>query len=52
MNFIKALLSLVKKIISPPPLPFTGTLSGVTVDVSGELIKDDEHALKVVMARQ
>ncbi len=35
-----------------PPFKFTGTLYSVIVDVSGELIKDDEHALKVVMARQ
>jgi hypothetical protein len=52
MNFIKALLSLVKKIISPPPLPFTGTLSGVTVDVSGELINDEEAEKRLLMARQ
>jgi len=35
-----------------PPFKFTGTLFSATVDVSGELIKDDEHALKMVMARQ
>ena len=29
-----------------PPFKFTGTLYSVTVDVSGELIKDDEQALK------
>ena len=35
-----------------PPFKFTGKIYGVTVDVSGDLIKDDEHALKVIMARQ
>ncbi|MBI4831419.1 MAG: arylsulfatase [Candidatus Lindowbacteria bacterium] len=35
-----------------PPFAFTGKLYGVTVDVSGELIKDDEAALRMVMARQ
>mgnify|MGYP003382060153 FL=1 len=35
-----------------PPFRFSGTLYSVTVDVSGELIIDDEHALKMVMARQ
>jgi arylsulfatase len=35
-----------------PPFKFTGTLYSVTVDVSGELIKDDEQALKAIMARQ
>ncbi|MFN8468205.1 MAG: arylsulfatase [Caldilineaceae bacterium] len=35
-----------------PPFKFTGTLYSTTVDVSGELIKDDEHALKLVLARQ
>ena len=35
-----------------PPFKFTGTLYSVTVDVSGELIKDDEQALKIIMARQ
>ncbi|MCE1246250.1 MAG: arylsulfatase [Firmicutes bacterium] len=34
------------------PFRFTGTLHGVTVDVSGELIVDHEHAMKVIMARQ
>ena len=35
-----------------PPFKFTGTLYSATVDVSGELIKDDEQALKAIMARQ
>jgi arylsulfatase len=34
------------------PFKFTGTLYSATVDVSGELIKDDEQALKIIMARQ
>jgi arylsulfatase len=35
-----------------PPFRFSGTLYSTTVDVSGELIKDDEQALKMVLARQ
>ena len=35
-----------------PPFKFTGKLYSTIVDVSGELIKDDEEALKIVMARQ
>ncbi len=35
-----------------PPFKFTSTLCSVTVDVSGELITDDEAALRAVMARQ
>jgi hypothetical protein len=35
-----------------PPFKFTGTLHSATVDVSGDLIKDDEHALKMALARQ
>jgi arylsulfatase len=34
-----------------PPFSFTGTIHGVTVDISGELSKDDEAALTVLMAR-
>jgi hypothetical protein len=34
------------------PLKFTGTIHSVTVDVSGELIRDDEAELRVHMARQ
>ena len=34
------------------PFRFTGTIYTVTVDVSGELIKDDEQALKMAIARQ
>ena len=32
--------------------PFTGTLYSVNVDVSGELIRDAETELRMVMARQ
>lgn len=35
-----------------PPFVFTGTLYGVTVDVSGDLIHDHEAAMRKVMARQ
>ena len=35
-----------------PPFKFTGTLYGVTVDVSGELIKDTEAEMRMAMARQ
>ena len=35
-----------------PPFKFTGTLYGVTVDVSGELIKDDEAEMRMPLARQ
>jgi arylsulfatase len=35
-----------------PPFRFTGTLYHVTVDVSGDLIKDDEAALRALMAHQ
>jgi arylsulfatase A-like enzyme len=34
------------------PFRFTGTIYGVTVDVSGDLIKDTEAELRLVMARQ
>jgi len=34
------------------PFPFTGKLYKVTVDVSGELIKDDEMTMRRIMARQ
>jgi arylsulfatase len=34
------------------PFKFTGTIYEITVDVSGDLIKDDEAELSVVMARQ
>jgi arylsulfatase A-like enzyme len=34
------------------PFRFTGTLSKVTVDVSGELIHDTESEMRVAMARQ
>jgi arylsulfatase A-like enzyme len=35
-----------------PPFKFTGTIYGVTVDVSGDLIKDEEADLRKIMARQ
>jgi arylsulfatase A-like enzyme len=34
------------------PFPFTGTIKKVTVDVSGELIKDDEAEVAALMAQQ
>jgi arylsulfatase len=34
------------------PFKFTGTIHGVTVDVSGELIHDSEAELRMHMARQ
>jgi arylsulfatase len=34
------------------PFPFTGTINKVTVDVSGDLIVDEEAELKMHMARQ
>ena len=36
----------------PSPFAFTGTIDHVTVDVSGELIKDDEAELRAHLARQ
>jgi arylsulfatase len=35
-----------------PPFPFTGTIRQVSVDIAGELIKDDEAELRLLMARQ
>jgi arylsulfatase len=35
-----------------PPFRFSGRLYSTTVDVSGELIKDDELTAKMIMARQ
>jgi arylsulfatase len=35
-----------------PPFEFTGTIHTVTVDVSGELIKDTEAEMRMIMARQ
>jgi arylsulfatase A-like enzyme len=35
-----------------PPFKFSGKLFSTTVDVSGDLIKDEAHAMKVIMARQ
>ena len=34
------------------PFPFTGTIHKVIVDLSGELIKDDEATLRAMMAQQ
>ena len=34
------------------PFPFTGKLYGVTIDVSGDLIEDDEATMRAIMARQ
>ena len=35
-----------------PPFPFTGTIRQVSVDLAGELIKDDEAEMRLLMARQ
>ncbi|MDR3569587.1 MAG: arylsulfatase [Syntrophobacteraceae bacterium] len=35
-----------------PPFPFTGVIHSVTVDVGGELIKDTEAEVRMVLARQ
>jgi arylsulfatase A-like enzyme len=35
-----------------PPFAFTGTIHSVTVDVSGELIKDREAEMRMILARQ
>jgi arylsulfatase len=35
-----------------PPFEFTGMIHSVTVDVSGELIKDTEAEVRQIMARQ
>ena len=35
-----------------PPFPFAGTIHSVTVDVSGELIKDEEAEMRRLLARQ
>ena len=35
-----------------PPFEFTGTINGVVVDVSGDLIHDTEAQMRMVMARQ
>jgi arylsulfatase len=34
------------------PFEFTGTIYNVTIDVSGEVIKDDEADFKRLLARQ
>jgi hypothetical protein len=34
------------------PFKFTGTIHEVTVDLSGELIEDDEAKVRVLMAQQ
>ena len=35
-----------------PPFKFTGKIYSVTVDVSGELIEDQEAEVRMIMARQ
>ena len=35
-----------------PPFEFTGTIHSVTFDVSGEVIKDEEAEMRMIMARQ
>jgi hypothetical protein len=35
-----------------PPFRFTGTLNSVTVDVSGELITDEEAEFARIMSQQ
>jgi arylsulfatase len=35
-----------------PPFTFTGKIYQVTVDVSGELLQDDEAVMRAIMARQ
>jgi arylsulfatase len=35
-----------------PPFRYTGTLFNVTVDVSSDLIEDDELTLRIHLARQ
>ena len=35
-----------------PPFHFTGTIHQVVIDVSGELIQDDEAEIRAIMARQ
>ena len=35
-----------------PPFPFTGAIHSVTVDVSGELIRDSEAEVRMILARQ
>ena len=34
------------------PFPFTGTIHTVTIDVSGDLIEDEEATMRAIMARQ
>jgi len=34
------------------PFGFTGTLHSVTIDLAGELIKDDDRTIRMLMARQ
>jgi arylsulfatase len=35
-----------------PPFTFTGEIHSVTIEVSGDLIEDDEATLRRLMARQ
>ena len=37
---------------SAPPFEFTGEIDSVTVEVSGELIKDSETEMRQIKARQ
>jgi hypothetical protein len=38
--------------VCEPPLPFTETIRQVAVDLAGELIADDEAALRKLVAQQ
>jgi len=38
--------------VCEPPFPFTGTIRQVAVDLAGELIADDEAALRKLMVQQ
>jgi arylsulfatase len=35
-----------------PPIEYTGAFHSVTVEVSGDLIVDDEAEMRMIMARQ
>ena len=35
-----------------PPFEFTGTIHSVTFDVSGDVIRDSEAEMRMIMARQ
>jgi arylsulfatase len=34
------------------PFDFTGKIQSVTIDISGDLIEDDEATMRAIMARQ